>query len=280
MARREKELDDDVPDGLAALCKLLRELRREAGLTIKELSARCHYAPATLSAAASGAKLPTWPVVWQFAQACDPRASHAFWQEAWVTARLSVEAAGPDDGRAARRGGRRGAASSAASAPSAAPAPSAVPPAALGPARPDQRGTDLSLCDDGHDFADVLRGLLAEKDLRPQDVADATARLGMPLGARTVQRMAGVNAGLPSTEELHVFLLGCGLREEETWIWHVHAVRLKVAEVERRLRPGAVRSGRSAPRLLRGMGQWAAALVALLGAAQVLRTASPGRPSP
>ena len=60
------------PDGgpVAELARELRRMRNRADLTYRELAAKTGRAPSTLTAAADGQRLPSWPVTRAWVQAC------------------------------------------------------------------------------------------------------------------------------------------------------------------------------------------------------------------
>ncbi|WP_338118136.1 helix-turn-helix domain-containing protein, partial [Streptomyces coryli] len=70
----------------------LRKLRDEAGLTYRQLAARCEFSVTTLSQAAAGEKLPSLPVVLAYARACG--ADAAEWERRWREAEADEPPAG------------------------------------------------------------------------------------------------------------------------------------------------------------------------------------------
>ncbi|MBL7253896.1 nSTAND1 domain-containing NTPase [Paractinoplanes lichenicola] len=92
MPRPERPLDDDGGP-VAQLATALRHLRERAGKPgYRQMAARANYSVATLSAAASGRKLPTLEVTLAYAAACD--GDPVEWERLWREAeRLSVRAA-------------------------------------------------------------------------------------------------------------------------------------------------------------------------------------------
>lgn len=80
MARPETPIDPrDGP--LAEFAAKLRDLRKQAGLTYRELARRAHCSPSALSQAASGRKLPTWEVTKSFVEGCGGDQQH--WRTYW-----------------------------------------------------------------------------------------------------------------------------------------------------------------------------------------------------
>src|SRR4051794_6536871 len=68
----------------------LRELRRRAGLSYRQLAAQTTYSPATLSIAANGRQLPSWGVVAAFAKACGADERDVAWlRSTWEAAALA-----------------------------------------------------------------------------------------------------------------------------------------------------------------------------------------------
>src|SRR5262249_54784495 len=92
MGRLEKQLDPQTGP-VAQLAVDLRELRRKAGSpTYREMSRVAGYSPSALSAAASGANLPSESVLSAYVRVCGGDV------EEWLTRR--AEAADPTSGRA------------------------------------------------------------------------------------------------------------------------------------------------------------------------------------
>ncbi|MEU5666548.1 helix-turn-helix domain-containing protein [Streptomyces longwoodensis] len=69
MGRPEKPVDHSVP-ALGALAEHLRAMRRDAGLTYRQLAERTHYSAAQLKRAASGVSLPSYKLVLAYAEGC------------------------------------------------------------------------------------------------------------------------------------------------------------------------------------------------------------------
>ncbi|GIE35115.1 hypothetical protein Ait01nite_081600 [Actinoplanes italicus] len=94
MARPERPLDD--PDGpVALLAAELRQLREKAGKPgYRQMAARANYSVATLSAAASGRRLPTLEVTLAYVAACD--GDLVQWEQRWREAERSAVAPGGD----------------------------------------------------------------------------------------------------------------------------------------------------------------------------------------
>jgi hypothetical protein len=96
MGRRERPIEHGPVAGLAAG---LRRLRAEAGTpTYRQLAERSHFAPSVLSAAARGARLPTWAVTQAFVQACG--GDVAQWREHWRAVSGAVQPPAADKDRA------------------------------------------------------------------------------------------------------------------------------------------------------------------------------------
>ncbi|MFF0298525.1 helix-turn-helix domain-containing protein [Kitasatospora sp. NPDC004614] len=68
MARRQAPLEGN--GAAARFAERLREVRRESGLTLRQLAAISGYSHSTLSLAENGRRLPSWDVVAAFVQAC------------------------------------------------------------------------------------------------------------------------------------------------------------------------------------------------------------------
>src|SRR3954463_15115891 len=89
MPRPERSLDG-LEGPVAELAAELRELREKAGKPgYRQMGARVNYSVATLSAAASGRRLPTLEVTLAYVAACDGDVQE--WERRWrETERLSV----------------------------------------------------------------------------------------------------------------------------------------------------------------------------------------------
>lgn len=81
--RPERDVD---PNGgpVQRLAHELRELRKEAGLTYREMAQASGRGASTLSRAAAGEQLPAWPVVRAYVEAC--RGDVGVWEERWRAA--------------------------------------------------------------------------------------------------------------------------------------------------------------------------------------------------
>ncbi|MFD8733434.1 helix-turn-helix domain-containing protein [Streptomyces sp. NPDC059618] len=90
MPRGEASLPQDGIPALVDLARALRSVRGTAGLTYRGLAASAAYSPSVLSTAASGRELPSWPVTWAYAGACDPQADRTAWLERWRRAERAV----------------------------------------------------------------------------------------------------------------------------------------------------------------------------------------------
>ncbi|MFI2210058.1 hypothetical protein [Streptomyces sp. NPDC020141] len=99
MGRREKPVDP-AAGPVQSFAHELRELRRTAGSpTYRAMAALAGYSAPTLSAAASGERLPSLPVVLAYATACggDPEV----WEKRWHEAAADEPVLARDDGTAA-----------------------------------------------------------------------------------------------------------------------------------------------------------------------------------
>ncbi|MFI0967880.1 helix-turn-helix domain-containing protein [Streptomyces sp. NPDC021080] len=90
MPRGEASLPQDGIPALVDLARALRSVRGTAGLTYRGLAAAATYSPSVLSTAAAGRELPSWPVTWAYASACDPQADQTAWLERWKRAERAV----------------------------------------------------------------------------------------------------------------------------------------------------------------------------------------------
>ncbi|ROO89292.1 helix-turn-helix protein [Actinocorallia herbida] len=85
MARPEKPVTGDEP--IARFARSLRAERERAGITYRAMSIRCHYGVTSLSQAASGSKLPIWPLAQAYLTACGvPKADLPRWHRQWEEA--------------------------------------------------------------------------------------------------------------------------------------------------------------------------------------------------
>ncbi|MGF0174541.1 helix-turn-helix transcriptional regulator [Streptomyces sp. Marseille-Q5077] len=267
MPRPENSIASQASDELTRLVKALRKVRGDAGLNLTQLSKRCHYSVATLSTAASGKTVPRWETVWAFVTACDPNADETSWNGLWEAAKQagtkashnqrpakgtdntaavpSPRSARPQGSRKpAWRGGSRGQADESTAAPNQ---PPVMPSESLlellreaaetservssGPRVPaDPLRTALGLCTTSDDFVALLKQVRLEADLSIREISHRSESLSVPISRTSV---ADVLAGrrLPSTEQLHAFLLACGMPPEKTLIWHHTVTRLKISQI-------------------------------------------------
>ncbi|WP_250036438.1 helix-turn-helix domain-containing protein [Paractinoplanes maris] len=88
-ARPERSFDPAAPAPVLRFAEALRALRHQAGdPTYRELAPRALCSKASLSAAASGQRLPTWEVTSGFVRACDGDVED--WRERWRAARIAL----------------------------------------------------------------------------------------------------------------------------------------------------------------------------------------------
>ncbi|WP_018682373.1 helix-turn-helix domain-containing protein [Actinokineospora enzanensis] len=90
MPRRENPIDPDAGP-VARFALGLRELREQAGHSYRDLAGIANYTHGVLAAAASGRKLPTWPVTRAFVLAC--AGDEEAWQRRWSAAKAEVDRA-------------------------------------------------------------------------------------------------------------------------------------------------------------------------------------------
>lgn len=98
MPRPENPINAPV-EALAAFAAALRALREGAGgPAYHRLAKVAHYSAASLSRAASGRQLPSWPLVRAYVLACE--GDEADWRVRWEAANAAVRAeAKPSGGR-------------------------------------------------------------------------------------------------------------------------------------------------------------------------------------
>lgn len=83
MARPEEPIDPSWP--LADFAGGLRALRKECGITYREMARLTHYGVSTLSSAANGRNMPTLEVTRAYVFACD--GVQCDWDRRWQRAR-------------------------------------------------------------------------------------------------------------------------------------------------------------------------------------------------
>jgi transcriptional regulator with XRE-family HTH domain len=271
MARPEKEIPQKAPLEVAELAKELRALRRQSGLTYKELSLRSHYSAASLSIAASGNSAPKWEIVRAFVNGCGYEGDMGTWKRATRRAReasgivdlasVDTEDTGehalPPQGIAAvgavfprpRNVRRR------LPPPSTPPMALPQPDGLLSLVRQfvethegdelqrvtsptvDYMHTALALCTTPKDVMDLMRELVNDKGLTISQLERRSKDVYPISGATFSQVLTGQE--LPTTEWLHIFLGACGLEEERTLIWHHTVTRIKIANLRHRSTPPA-----------------------------------------
>lgn len=77
---------------VADLARDLRELRRNAGLTQKDVALLCHYSVPAVSGALNGRRLPPWPLVAAYLSACGVH-DEDLWRMRWDATRAAVGSA-------------------------------------------------------------------------------------------------------------------------------------------------------------------------------------------
>jgi len=265
MSRPENNIAPGASEELTYLVKALRKVRGEAGINLTELSKRCHYSVATLSTAASGKTVPRWETVWSFVTACDPDADETYWTELWKAAKQAgpkarpttrpaqdADSAAVPSPRSARPPGSRKpvwrSTRNQSTDTTTAPSPtSATPTESLlellreaaetservshAPRVPaDPLRTALGLCTTPDDFVALLKQVREDANLSIREISHRSETLSVPISRTS---LADVLAGrrLPSTEQLHAFLLACGMPPEKTLIWHHTVTRLKISQI-------------------------------------------------
>lgn len=88
MPRAERDISASVT-AVAEFAQGLRDLRLQAGNpSYRALAGRTHFAPSTLSIAASGNRLPSLQVTLAYVEAC--RGDEAIWYQRWVETSRSI----------------------------------------------------------------------------------------------------------------------------------------------------------------------------------------------
>ncbi|MEV7414845.1 helix-turn-helix domain-containing protein [Streptomyces sp. NPDC089919] len=90
-------MDETVPQ-LAQLALGLRQLRRDAGLSLDELSKEVSWSKTKLHDATTGREMPKWELVSAWVRACDPGANLDLWQARHKAAAAAVQAHGSGEG--------------------------------------------------------------------------------------------------------------------------------------------------------------------------------------
>ena len=180
-AGRPEKVMAPSAEQLAALVHEMRELRRRSGLTYRELVALTGLAKSTLSEAASGRKVPTWPVTRAYAVACGGddvvKQIRALWQEAVTAAGRPV----PD-----------------------------------GDFTPSEDPPDPGTAEGAGDFVELLRQLRAWAN--GPSLSTLNARSGGYLPPSTVSENLNRNR-LPRLEFVLAFASACGLDEAQVQSW-------------------------------------------------------------
>lgn len=282
MPRPENDINPDASRQLAVLANALRQVRHEAGLTIHQLAALCHYSVATLSTAASGKSVPRWETVWSYAHACDPKADRMQWRAMWEAAKnarpeknhvveTTVTVPSPRTSRTPRSSGNRksawiGSRHQPPEPPAAGGASQMVPSESLlqllreatvtservlsVPRVPaDPMRTALGLCTTPDDFTALLQQVRGEAGLSLRELTQKSENLTTPI-SRSAASDILAGKRLPSTEQLHAFLLACGMSPENTLIWHHTVTRLKISQI-RHVEPSGSEIGALAATLFR-----------------------------
>lgn len=88
----------------------------------------------------------------------------------------------------------------------------------------------LGLCTTPADFTALLRHVREDANLTLREITDRSARLTSPISKTSAADMLS-GERLPSTEQLHAFLLACKVPPERTLMWHHAVTRLKIAQI-------------------------------------------------
>jgi transcriptional regulator with XRE-family HTH domain len=283
MPRPENDINPDASKQLALLASALRQVRHEAGLTIHQLATLCHYSVATLSMAGSGKAVPRWETVWSYAHACDPKADKRQWRAMWEAAKntrpeknhvveTTATVPSPRTSRTSRTPRSSGNRKSAwirhqpPEPPAAGGSSQMVPSESLlellreaavtseralnVPRVPaDPMRTALGLCTTPADFTALLQQVRGESGLSLRELTHKSENLTTPISRSTASDiLAGKR--LPSTEQLHAFLLACDVSPENTLIWHHTITRLKISQI-RHVEPAGNEFGTLATTLFR-----------------------------
>lgn len=261
MARPEKEIPLDIPMSQRSLALDMRSLRRDSGLTVRELAEEINYSQTAVSQATNGKAVPSWDIVEAFVQGCGYQGDMERWKRAHRAARRDAKgtSSSEDTGETPvprlalvprlRR-------------PSEQPVP---PPAPVQPdgllalvqqarefERKDKRVTSvtsadhmhtaLALCTTPEDVIELMNELVNDKGLSLQELEERSRR-HYPISNTTFTQVLNGNS-LPTTEWLHIFLSACGLEEERTVMWHFTVTRIRIAQMRQRERQGVLRSRR------------------------------------
>lgn len=241
--RKVAPIPADAEPALAALAEFMRSLRTKSNLTLKQLSVECNYSEAALSLASSGKSVPHREIVEAFARGC--RASASEMREVrWLWTEADRNRPGSGGIRPADPGGSGSGGGGARSRRHRPEPPTAeqlgtlvalVREAAHEENRaefraPDPIRTALTLCTTPDDFVTLLEQVMNDRDLELKEMPTLADRRGLRLRKADLDAVFD-DTQLPSTETLHAFLTACGLRAEQTELWHRHVVRLKIAQI-------------------------------------------------
>ncbi|WP_328349200.1 WD40 repeat domain-containing protein [Streptomyces sp. NBC_00445] len=206
MARPENPIDPHAGP-LAEFAAGLRRIRKDAGLTYRELSRLAHTSASALSQAASGQKAPSWEITAAFVQACggDLDAWRTLWGEVTTTQGNTAQdlSGGTGAGNAA------GSSSGLGTAPGSGEAPvlSAV----------------MSV-QDFHAALKTQRLQAGNPSLR--DLEASAQRQGHVLRRSTLSDTLGRVGRLPPIEFVDAFLLACKVAASERADWHAAWARV------------------------------------------------------
>jgi transcriptional regulator with XRE-family HTH domain/tetratricopeptide (TPR) repeat protein len=245
--RPTRTIDPTRP--LAGFASGLQALRRDANLTLQQLSDRIGRAKSVLSEAASGNNLPNWDVVEAYVQVCGGSVEEwrRRWEEAsdqWAATRglPTVQEAGKPGGLPPRptvghelyqeighRGGKR------------------TRPALM-------TANDPTYVETAVELAEALNALRLRRGLSLADVVRAAERTPSALG-KSRSRLGRSTVGdlvtgksMPSQRTLTAFLSACEVPSQEKWEWLRAWERARSADLRRPAGGTRVREAR--PRML------------------------------
>ncbi|WP_327267255.1 hypothetical protein OG233_30570 [Streptomyces sp. NBC_01218] len=231
MPRTDAPVHPQATPQLERLANSLRQVKDDSGLSYRALADAAHYSTASLSQAASGRKLPTWPITWGYVQACDPDADQEHWHALWESAaQAQAELAAARDAQTAEEEsapipeqGRppiRILVQQEVDRQQQTPVPSAIDL--------DTGRMALVLCTAATDFRDLLADLAG--GLSHDQLKKKARRRGRALGRRDIRTVLEGPA-LPTPEVLHAFLVACDVEQRHFHEWHSTLTRLRIAQM-------------------------------------------------
>ncbi|MET7458122.1 helix-turn-helix transcriptional regulator [Streptomyces sp. NPDC005574] len=225
----------DAPEAVQALASQLRDAKEAAGLSVAKLATKAHFSTATISLAASGKKVPTWPVTWAFVEACEDTKGQAHWEALWSSADAAekgqtddeTEAPDPAPTSAKRSRTRRKSVDELVD--------EAVNRLRANDLNPelDRTRSQLELCISAEQFCNLLRG--ARGSLTIAEIKEKAHEEGfITLRKFDIATMTSENSNtIPEIQTLQAFLVGCEVEAGLRPLWINTATRLQLMQAWR-----------------------------------------------